>query len=256
MKEAITLELKELIESEFESCKYVRDAIDWLTQFYVYPYFQVAYIDGGMLVGRATPNAATSIIIRIIEDYDILVNDHLDGPKQRWSDLLDKARDAKTRLSKEDISEALPLKAMGILPLFSVCYLAEVLGTTDSPLDNKAYAVAIRRILFSIYCEQNAHSLGINKPDKLHPFLLYRCVKALKKLNEQLKKSSDPQLIKFRKYINDEALILEAIKRRYETQYKTDTEDYLKSIYGIGDWQDFKDYLNKATTNSEFIDKL
>lgn len=246
------IELKEFIESERECCKFVTNTIDWLTKFHVAPYFHVAYTDGGVFADEATPNAATSIIIRIIQDYDALVNDHLDGHRQQWSALLCEARNAREHLSKEDIDKVLPLKTMGILPLFSVSYLAEVLGTLDNPLNNKAYAVAIRRILFAVYCDQNAHSRGISKPDKLHPFLLYRCIKTLKKFNEHL--SSSSVLEEFRKNITDEKLILNTVKARYKKDYNPEIRESLKMIYGTGD-SEFARYLNNAAARSNFIDK-
>jgi len=247
--------LQNLIDSEQECLDHVLYAIDALNKFYVEPYFRVSYRDGDSVSKKELPNASTSIIGRVVRNCNSLFHEYyltkLDVNTSIWEELEEKVKEAINGLSSEgSLKDVLPLKTFGVLPLFSTCYLAEFLDDIDEPLKIPAYAIAIRRILFGVYEERYNENNRI-RTDKIHSFLLYRCIKTLIKFTKIVKDAYKEKKIDnikvFKDNIQNEDLFKDAVNDAYEGHIDKVKED-LNKIYGMGEqWKDFR---------KEFIEKL
>src|SRR3990172_5220580 len=122
--------MQTLIAFERECAFFIKQTMEELQKFYCShdsPYFHVACKDGDTKKRIETPNAATSVIIRIIQENDILANELVN--KSDWSKVKALAITSMEKISdNQEFPEVLPLKTLGILPLFSTCYLAEAFG--------------------------------------------------------------------------------------------------------------------------------
>jgi len=189
------INMDELILQEYQSLEYVESTVDTLQKFHDEKtgLFRIAYLDDDHIMDTEllTPNAGTSVICRVVNNWCDEAKYYVDHEK--WDKLKEKKEKAIVKISEYPLNKILPLVSMGVLPSYSMSYLAEVLFNESSATSKQAYAVAIRKIIFDILDDQE------NGKNSLHPFLLYRFTRALKSLKKIIKPSNalDEELKKY-----------------------------------------------------------
>lgn len=234
--------IQEWLNSERICLDYIAKSISWLDQFYVDPskLFVVAYSTGDHISQAESPNAASSIISYQLHDLKALYVNLADIPG--WSEISHKSNEALNAIAAASVADALPLKSFGVLPLFSICYLAESLASAARPLAIPSYAVAIRRILYELYLQQRRHGSRLSQTDPLHPFLLFGCTKALRDFRMVEKTSSPSDKETFTNNLTNEDLLKSALLTRLanEPTYVA-VEDLMADAYGTSsDASDFR----------------
>ena len=258
--------MQTLIASERECAFFIKRTMEALQKFYCShdsPYFHVAYKGGDTKSGIETPNAATSVTIRVIQENDMLANELVN--KSDWSKVEDLAiRSMKKISDNEEVSEVLPLKALGILPLFSTCYLAEAFGNDAEVVDNgkrqlkiHAYAFAMRKIFSCIHKEVFKKIYGGAESDTLHPFLLYRCIKAINKfkflMQRAYKNGYRDEIKEFWDNFEDRDLLNRALKKRKAIPITHEEE----SFYDRNEWRGFNvDFVKELKDDPLFHEHL
>jgi hypothetical protein len=199
------------------------NASEWTASFFVpdTKTFRVAYVNGEIFRARIDPNATTSSVVIIDKDIEALA--------------LSPGELASTRRLRSNVSSCLealtewkphvilPLRSFGVLPLFSVSYLAHALGHAPKALTCPAYAVAIRRVLFQLHLAQTQHWGHLQKTDQLHPFVLFHCTRALLRLRTVLAEAhaagKTAELTVFAANLEDDSLVLRVVEQAgYDSQ--------------------------------------
>ena len=237
----------------------MKRTVDTLLDFYVDPYFRVAYKHEDVKSTSEPPNGSTSIIIRTIRECSALAEKHLEKSLEaKWSSI-----ETATTVSIENLmndsnySDVLPLKTMGILPLFTVSYLAEILDDYGNDVELakrilklRAYAIAIRRVFHAIYAEDSDKIKGVRKADTLHPFLLYHCMRSITGFGELLAYSHSQglagEIAVFWKNLKNKALLSEAITKRKASALSVDEENYIED----NDWNSFNQAISELESSS------
>ena len=156
---------------------------------------------------------------------------------------------------------------MGVLPIFSSCYLAEIFGARNNLLSNpkqailsNSYALVMRKIFYTVMNESYEKKFGIRSSDMLHPFLLYRCAKSIIKFKHSLKGAYaagyDQEIDTFWANFSNRDLLISALKeRKLFSSAKSDTflnhslwrsfnADFLKDIKGNPRFDDSWEFRN------------
>jgi hypothetical protein len=176
-------------KAEKVALKYIKLANQWLQGFYSTtskenPLYHIQFTDESQIEPPIL-NTATYQITSSILDYEpsfISVSE-----QKEWEEVREQSRKILKAFNDGTLLHTIPLEDFGILPLFSTCYRAEVMGLMDNPLKLDEYAIVIRRIVFELSRKQERQRSYPQKVDKLHPFLLFRCSKSLIKLLEKVK---------------------------------------------------------------------
>jgi hypothetical protein len=206
------VDIQSWTRSEVLCLEYAQRAADWLNDFYAAGSntFRVAYSSGDQQSTNEDPNAATSLIGIVFDE----INPYWDISLTRGQ-LDQRVAASRETLAKAALAKVLPLKSFGPLPLFSTAYLARHLPSAPSPLTVTAYAIALRRVLYAMF-QQFTSTTAPQRVDRLHPWLLYSCVKALLRFRDLISEARTPSrladLAAFVARLHDDTLITPVVK--------------------------------------------
>lgn len=221
------------IRNEEVALEYLKRASEWLQGFYseTSKTFHIQFTDEDTVENSPGLHTATYHIGSNILDHEphFLAVPELED----WMLIRRLIEQLLDGLNSGDIKNVLPLKNLGLLPLFSTSYRAEFIPYMEKPLTLQDYAIVIRRILYALFRQQLAQWSYPQKVDKLHPFLLFRCIKSLLKLRSLLNEATPDDIKIFIQNLTDEDIFrLEVKKVSKEVLYD---ESDLERVYGIGD---------------------
>jgi len=185
--------------------------------------FFVSLRDGDDVTAPLSPNAATSRIVTVISDIEELLQSHFDMPG--WLELLREARSAAEKVGRTNTVEALPLRSFGVLPIFSTGLLLELLLQSPLPLSREATAIAARRLFREVF-QLRAGRATTAEP--LHPYLVYRIFKALRKLKRVVEEASLTTRKRFGRNMMNEDLLRNVQRKMYVARIAA-------AVYGTSD---------------------
>jgi hypothetical protein len=243
--------LDNLIGIEKECNSFISRTIEELLKFYSAPFFHVSYSDQSIRIelGKEKPNAATSVVIRLIQNFRTQATELTN--KVEWEALQGLSNKSMSALADNaNFHDVLPLHTMGVLPLFTSCYLAEIFSCESEfetgarkQLEVKAYALVMRKVFFSIL---NDAAKGFAKNNMLHPFLLYRCTKAVNKIKALLKYSCEnglsSEIETFWRNLSDRAALEKAMQQRGVTNTTAEEIEFMNEKV----WEDFNNKFSKV----------
>lgn len=253
------MSINTLISSEQECLLFIRRILEILPEFNVESFFQVAYSDGDIKANKESPNAATSVVIRIVQNCDPLAMELSDNAS--WLNLKRLAEKALIALVNDSIfNDVLPLKTMGVLPIYSTCYLGEIFGSGPSfgidikeLLTNRAYAVVMRKILFCVYKEIDDRIYDHRQNDGIHPFLLYRCTKVINKFNNLLQNAYNNNLTDEINLFFSNFKNIKLLRDAKKIRKTKDISEEEKKFTDKDNWREFNKYfIDSIIPNSHF----
>jgi hypothetical protein len=233
--------LDDWIKSETRCLIYSNNIINWIKPFYDSGtgYYKISYRHNDRLSPQTSPNAASSLIGIIITEC--AKNKLIPAELSDWSLLEDSLHTLQEHLKSANLDDILPLKSFGFLPLFSIAYLGEFLGNCNDVLRLQSYGIIIRRVIFELY---SLRSIPI------HPFLLYHCMNALKSFQDHVKIAGSSEISEFVTNFTDVKIVKELYRKNHGKSGKTKKE-ILREIYGIGNDDFEKEYLNPILTHDK-----
>jgi hypothetical protein len=139
-----------------------------------------------------------------------------------------------TDFNEDPSLHKLPFQNLGLLPLFSTSYRAEVMGFMENPLKLPSYALVLRRILFELTSNQDIQWSRPHRSNTLHPFLLYGCARSLFKFREHIIRGTNQTrlIAEFRQFLLDDALLERTFSNSSDAKRANYSKADFESVYG------------------------
>lgn len=231
--------MEELLRSETQCSDLTELALGWLQDFWIEPagLFHVAYSQGDSLASAEDPNAATSVVIREVRENSLLGMDYVG--KKLWSPVAKNTDRAAQVVASAPLKDALPLNTMGVLPLFSTTYLAEILFDQRDALSLPTYATACRSILCQVSRALMTVDANPTEAEELHPFLLFRAWRSIARLDELFTNARARGQVGIPKRffdLADDKTVIAAVKARRKDSGRKFEPQSLYLPYGTDGW--------------------
>ena len=181
--------LNEWVSYELSSNDYATKAAEWLAGFYD-PKSHLFHVTFEQFKDWSNdplePNAASSLI-GLIHEECLTLPWKIESTE--FEKLSAKVENMLLHLGSFPEQTLLPLRNLGVLPLFSTSYLAALLPLRMELKDltrNNAFTVVLRRVLSRVFVATTRTDLSEVDPDPIHPFSLFYITRGLKRLQNRI----------------------------------------------------------------------